>query len=161
MTVRLQKYRRNRREIEVTHSRVFSVLGVAVFLTTLAELFYLVVWGMWLFPGGSLAGKIVWTLTCGIAMGAVIGAATLLWAEPLNGRRAAVWCAAAIVLVVGSYCAWLCSTIDAQFDYFGGPDNSSLFIVAGLVPALFGGILYAWLLYGRPVPSQHPVEQEK
>lgn len=27
---------------------------------------------------------------------------------------------AAIVTTVGSYCAWLCSRVDAKFEYFGG-----------------------------------------
>lgn len=137
--------------MDATHSRISFVLGVAVLLTTVAELFYLIVWGMWLFPSGSLVGKVIWTLTCGVAMGGVIGAATLLWAEPLYGRRAAIWRAAAVVFAVGSYCAWLCSTIDARFAYFGGSDNSWLFITSGLVPALVGGVLYGWLLYGRGV----------
>lgn len=130
-------------------TRVRAVLGTAVLLTTLAELFYLVVWGMWLFPQGSLTGKVVWTLTCGLAMGAVIGAATLVWVEPWHRRTAAMWRAALIVAAVGCYCALLCSRIDARFGYFGGAENSGLFIAAGVLPALAGGLLYGWLLYGR------------
>lgn len=132
----------------ISHNRLFSIIGLAVALTTVAELFYLVAWGMWLFPAGSWAGKTVWTLTCGIAMGSVIGVATLLWAEPMRGRRAAMWRAAAIVVAVGGYCAWLCSTIDARLEYFGGSENTALFIGAGVGPAIAGGALLGWLLYG-------------
>lgn len=135
-------------------ARIRTVLGTAVLLTTLAELFYLTVWGVWLFPQGSLTGKVVWTLTCGLAMGAVIGAGTLVWVEPRHRGLAALWRAAVIVAAVDSYCALLCSRIDARFGFFGGAENSGLFIAAGVLPALAGGALYGWLLYRRnPTPT--------
>ena len=130
--------------VEVTQYRITLVLGLAILMTTVAEILYLIVWGMWLFPDGSWLGKLVWTLTCGLALGAVMGALTLIW------RAAALWIAAASVLVVGSYCAWLWSRIDAHFDYFGGPENSVLFITSGVLPALAGGLLFGWLLYRWP-----------
>ncbi|TMV09999.1 hypothetical protein FGK63_02740 [Ruegeria sediminis] len=133
----------------LSSTRVFTVLGTAVLLTTLVELFYLGAWGMLLFPQDSLVGKAVWTLTCGLAMGAVIGAGTLVWVEPRLRGNAALWRAALIVAVVGSYCAWLCSQIDIRIGYFGGPENNGLFIAAGVIPALVGGPLYGWLQYGR------------
>ncbi|MEK6216385.1 MAG: hypothetical protein N2B03_04110, partial [Boseongicola sp.] len=87
--------------------------------------------------------------TCGIAMGSVIGAATLLLVERRASGNAAIWAGAAIVTFVGSYCAWLCSRIDAKFDYFGGPENGVLFILSGVIPAVAGGLLYGWWLYGN------------
>ncbi len=48
----------------------------------------------------------------------------------------------------------LCSRIDARFGYFGGDENTGLFIAAGVLPALAGGALYGWLLYRRnPTPA--------
>ncbi|KNG94570.1 hypothetical protein [Pseudaestuariivita atlantica] len=138
------------------HRRVATVLGLAILLTTAAELFYLVVWGMVLFPDGSLPGKLAWTLTCGLAMGSVMGAMTLILAEPRQSRAAAFWIAAGTVALVGSYCAWLCSRIDARFDYFGGPEHGALFVASGVIPAVIGGLLYAWLLYGRSGPPSNP-----
>ena len=134
----------------LAHHRVTLVLGLAKLMTTAAEIFYLIVWGMWLFPDGSWLGKLVWTLTCGLAMGSVMGALTLIWAEPRRERAAAFWIAAASVAVVGSSCAWLCSRIDARFDYFGGPEHGVLFITSGVLPALAGGLLFGWLLYRWP-----------
>ncbi|MDA7429203.1 hypothetical protein [Primorskyibacter aestuariivivens] len=130
--------------------RVAYVLGLAILMTTAAEIIYLVVWGMWLFPMGSWLGKTVWTLTCGLAMGAVMGAFTLMVAEPRRGTATAFWVAALTVALVGAYCAWLCSRVDARFEYFGGAENSLLFVASGVVPAIFGGLLYGWLIYGRP-----------
>lgn len=57
------------------------VLGTAVVLNSIAEGVYVIVWGVILFPGGRLVGKAMWTATCGVAMGAVVGAATLLIEE--------------------------------------------------------------------------------
>lgn len=138
----------------VTRKRMIFILGTAVALTTAAELFYLVVWGMWLFPDGSLLGKTVWTLTCGVAMGAVMGAATLLWVEGRVDGRGAIVRAALAVMVVGSYCAWLCSRIDARLDYFGGAENGALFILSGVIPAVIGGVFYGWIVYGKRSPGQ-------
>lgn len=129
--------------------RTTLVLGTAIALTSLAEIFYFFVWGMFLFPGGSLVDKAVWTATCGIAMGAVIGAATLLIVEGRTSGLTAIVAGAAIMATVGSYCGWLCSQIDVKFNYFGGPDNGTLFILASVIPAIGGGLLYGWWLYGR------------
>lgn len=132
--------------------RISLILGLAILMTTVAELFYLFVWGFWLFPEGSWGGKTVWTLTCGLAMGAVIGSLTLLLAEPRRGNSSAFWIAASGVFIVGSYCAWLCSNIDARFNYFGGAENGLLFVVSGIIPAVLGGLFYGWLIYS-PSPS--------
>lgn len=122
---------------------------IAVVLTTGAEMFYLVVWGIFLFPDGSILGKVVWTMTCGIAMGLVIGALTYLWVEDRFRGREAVLGAVLVMAAVGSYCAWLCSRIDARFGYFGGDENTALFILSGVIPAILGGFLYGWIVYGR------------
>ncbi|MEH6647829.1 hypothetical protein [Sulfitobacter sp.] len=133
----------------LAQQRTTLVLGTAIALTSLAEVVYLLLWGMVLFPGGSLAGKAVWTATCGIVMGAVIGATTLLLVEGRISGAAAMIGAATIMAAVGSYCAWLCSRIDAKFDYFGGPENGALFILSGVIPAIVGGLIYGWWIYGR------------
>lgn len=131
-----------------TQPRTTLILGTAIALTSLAEIVYFFVWGMMFFPEGSLAGKAVWTATCGIAMGAVIGSATLLLVEGRALKAAVLW-AATIVTFVGSYCAWLCSRIDTRFDYFGGAENTTLFVLSGVIPAIAGGLFYGWWLYGR------------
>lgn len=131
------------------HNRTLLILGTAIALTGLAELVYFLVWGMVLFPAGNLAGKAVWTTTCGIAMGAVIGALTLLLVENRKSGVPAIFAATAIMTLVGSYCAWLCSRIDAKFDYFGGPENGTLFILSGIIPAIIGGLFFGWWIYGR------------
>jgi hypothetical protein len=132
----------------ISRYRVNLVLGFAILMTTAAELVYLVVFGMLLFPEGSWLGKLVWTLTCGLAIGAVIGVGTLLWAEPYFGHRGAFLRAAVVVFIAGGYCTWLCSRIDAQLSYFGGAEHSTQFILSGVIPAFFGGLLYGWVLYG-------------
>lgn len=132
--------------------RPLLIVGSAIALTTAAEIFYLVVWGMVLFPAGGWAGKVVWTLTCGLAMGAVIGTLTLLWVEPRYTGQSALLRAALVVVVIGSYCAWLCSRIDIRFGYFGGAEESSLFILSGVIPAVLGGLFYGWIV---AKPSQN------
>lgn len=123
---------------------------IATGLISIAEVVYVAFFGMILFPGGSLTGKIIWALTCGIAMGAVVGVATVFLTSDGSTRHARMVIAAGVMTVVGSYCSWLCSRIDARFDYFGGPENTGLFIASGLIPAVLGGFLYGWLIYLLP-----------
>ncbi|AML53384.1 hypothetical protein [Falsihalocynthiibacter arcticus] len=130
-------------------NRIIYIFATAFALIGMAEIFYFFFWGDYLFPGVSLAAKAVWVASCGIAMGAVIGAVTLLLVEGRTSGRAAILAGAAIVTTVGSYCAWLCSRVDAKFEYFGGPENGTLFILSGVIPAIAGGLLYGWWLYGR------------
>ena len=122
---------------------------IAVTLTTAAEIVYFTVWGLYLFPEGNVAGKLVWTMTCGLAMGLVIGALTYLWVEERFQGGEAVWGAALVMAAVGSYCAWLCSKVDAHLGFFGGDENATLFILSGVIPAILGGLLYGWLVYGK------------
>ncbi|WP_027258018.1 MULTISPECIES: hypothetical protein [Leisingera] len=144
----------------VSEHRISRIFGSSLLLTTLAELVYLVVWGFWLFPDGSWMGKVVWTLTCAVAMGAAIGAGILLWAEPLRNSRSALWRAAAIVVIVGSYCAVMCSVLDARFNYFGGSGNRVLFLASGLLPPFLGGWLLGWWLYRWKAGNRTPTETE-
>lgn len=130
-------------------TRIIYIFATAFALIGVAEIFYFFFWGVYLFPGGSLAAKVVWAASCGIAMVSVIGAATLLLVEGRTSGRAATLAGAAIVTTVGSYCAWLCSRVDAKFEYFGGPENGTIFILSGVIPAIAGGLLYGWWLYGR------------
>lgn len=80
-------------------------------------------------------------------MGAISAVLTLLFVEPkLTGIKAMAG-AGFIVALVGSICAVICSRIDARFDYFGGPENGTLFIWSGIIPTILGGILFGWWLY--------------
>ena len=138
-------------ESERTFQRI-TIIAVA--LTTGAEIVYFTVWGLFLFPEGNVIGKLVWTTTCGIAMGLVIAALTFLWVEPRWRGGQAVLGAALVMAAVGSYCAWLCSGIDAKFGFFGGSENTALFIASGIVPAVLGGLLYGWLVYGPAISTE-------
>lgn len=132
---------------------------IALLLTLGAEAVYFIAWGIILFPGGSLLGKLVWTLTCAISMAAVIGVLTMTVVNQDTPPYPAMLRAALSMAVVGIYCSFLCSQIDVHFNFFGGRENSAIFIAAGVVPAVVGGALYGWLVYAptredsRPTPE--------
>jgi hypothetical protein len=139
--------------------RIRLILLAALAMTAGAELFYLPVFGFFLYPAGDPAAKIMWTATCSVAMAAVIAAGVLLFAETRKTDAGRFWAAAAAMGAVGSYCAWLCSRIDATFNYFGGAESPAVFIASGVVPAIVGGLLYAWILQRSDGPfpdSSHP-----
>ncbi len=132
----------------ITKSRVTQVLGIAVGMTLLAEVIYFILWGLVLFPGGSVFNKVVWTFTCGIGMGAVIGALVLVFVEGTASGRPAIFKAALTMFGVGAYCTVLCSGIDASVNYFGGAENTALFVTGSIIPAALGGLFFGWVLYG-------------
>lgn len=147
----------------IQRSEYVRPIVLAAAMTVLAEAFYLAVWGMVLFPGGSLASKFVWTLTCGIAMGSVIGAATVVLISGKVYGMFAILTAALIFFIVGSACAVLCSRIDAHLGYFGGEEHATLFVLGGVIPAAFGALLYGWLLFsktGRSLMGRFEHERE-
>lgn len=130
----------------ISIGRIRLVVVSAIAMTLGAEFFYLIVFGMVLFPTDDITPKIVWTMTCGIAMGAVIGTGVLLAVQNHWSEAVRFLVPAGIVAIVGSYCAWLCSWIDASFNYFGGAENPVLFVLSGVLPAIAGGAIYGWIV---------------
>ena len=111
---------------------------LALAFTVLGEVGICAVWGLWLFPEGATLGKLAWTLTCGVGMGATIGAfAVLLIPGRLSGWKAVVTAACISMLVLG-HCTFLCYYTDLAVGWFGAQEAPVLFVIwGGLVPAIF------------------------
>ncbi len=122
----------------------------ATALTLAAEALYLIAFGVVLFPSGSIAGKVLWSFTCGIAMGAIVGVATIVLRPLCRDRKSQLLVPAVVMAFVGSYCAFICSQIDVHFNFFGGGENTGIFILSGVIPSIIGGLLYGWLLDRAP-----------
>ena len=122
---------------------------VAIVLTIIGELLILFVWGMLLFPSGNIWHKLGWTLTCGVAMGATIGAlVNVVVTGRLSGLTAASY-AGAIYFVILGICVYICYQTDLSTGYFGAVEAPTLFVLGGLVPAGLTGIAYGYYLHLR------------
>jgi hypothetical protein len=122
-------------------------LGITI--TAFGEVLIFILRGLLLFPEEDMLTKLAWTATCGIAMGAVIGALINVFVTGrLAGCRAMITCAL-IYIVVLSYCSVLCYRIDLTIGYFGARSNPELFLAGGFVPALVTSIPYAWFLFSE------------
>lgn len=120
---------------------------LALIFTVTGEAAYFLVWGLWLFPNGSVFGKLAWTTTCAVAMAVMIGVAVItLVLDHLDGFAALVSSAILYILVL-SICTLICYAIDNRFDYFGGASAPTLFVLAGIIPATLSAIPFAWLLF--------------
>ena len=129
---------------------LLRVLAVTVTTTLAGELLILLIFGVWLFPGGNLVVKAVWELGfCGIGMGLIL-ATTIRWL--VVGRFEGADAMAAIrllsVTLLGVGCNTLCLAIDRQWNMFGGHDMPELWILSGLAMSLLGGTWIGWLLFG-------------
>lgn len=118
-------------------------------LAAVGEATYFVVWGLWLFPEGDVLAKLGWTVVCVVAMGAVIGAGVVAFVIDRQVGILAIVVTAVIYAAVLSICTVICANVDRHFDYFGGATEPTLFVLAGLIPAILSSGLYAWLLHSR------------
>ena len=119
----------------------------AIFFTLVGEILIFFIWGIALFPAGPLWRKLGWTMTCGVAMGATIGALVNVFVTGrLRSSRAAVT-AGVIYFSVLAFCTALCYQVDLSVDYFGAREAPVVFVLGGLIPAFLTSIAYAWLLY--------------
>ncbi|MCW9045224.1 MAG: hypothetical protein OQK35_02730 [Alphaproteobacteria bacterium] len=123
-----------------------SPLIVAIGLTLIGEAGIFIVFGTQLFPAGNWAAKAVWTGTCGLAMGAVIGALVNIFVTGrLEGVKAET-AIGAITLVILSFCNLLCFKLDLELNLFGAHAQSDWFLINGFAGALLMMFLYPWLI---------------
>lgn len=128
-------------------------ITVAIVFTLKGELLIFYIWGVRLLPEGIVWKKLVWTITCGVAMGATIGAfVNITVTGRLHGARGGV-VATLVYFLVLAFCTGLCYQIDLAMGFFGARESSLLFILGGLVPAFITSIAYSWLLFSAPGQS--------
>lgn len=119
--------------------------------TLLSELGLLVVFGLWLFPAGSVVGKALWTIVfCGIGMGLVVGTAVgWLVVGRYDGIKAILATTGLSVAILGVGCNALCFAIDRQLNHFGAVDRPVLWLASGLVLSIVGGLAAGAILFSR------------
>ena len=136
--------------MDVTRSDFTRPITVAITFTLFGEALIFLLWGVYLFPKGAIWHKAVWTGTCGLAMGATIGAlVNVVVTGRMDGSTAAFW-SGLLYFSVLALCTFLCFQIDlATGSHFGAWEAPLLFIAGGLIPALASGLVYSWLLYSE------------
>jgi len=126
-------------------------LKLAILFSVLGESIIFVVWGLVLYPGGSVLNKLLWTvLFCGLGMGSAVGALIQLGiVGRLDGAAAVAATTVLGVLVLGVGCNLLCLGLDQHFQFFGGLDNGPLFVWNGVVMSAVGGLAVGTLCFTR------------
>lgn len=125
-------------------------LVLAIAGSVLLESILFLVYGVLLYPGGSLLTKALWTIVfCGLGMGSVLGALLVLFVvDRLSGPKAIVVTTVLTVLALGVGCNLLCFTLDANyFNYFGGRDGPVSFVASGIFMSFVGGLGLGWLVF--------------
>jgi len=108
-----------------------------------------VVWGLYLFPEGSLFNKFMWTIVfCGIGMGGAFGAVVVLGLlGRVSGWPAILATTVISAVMLGLFCNTLCLRLDLVFGYFGASGAGMLFMTNGLVMSALGGAVLGWLTF--------------
>ena len=133
----------------VTVNDYLRPLKLAIIFSVLGEAAILLIWGVILYPEGSLLHKFLWTIVfCGIGMGAAAGVfIDFLVVGKLNGLPAIIATAFISFVLLGLFCNFLCFNLDMHFDFFGGHNTPNSFIWNGIVMATLGGIFVGWLCF--------------
>jgi len=129
--------------------RYLRPLIVSIALSTTAEFIVFVVFGLLLFPEGPWLKKLLWTVVfCGIGMGATTGTfISLFIVDRWQGWRAIVATSVLATIILGVVCDTLCLSLDRQFLYFGGAEDSVLFLGNGILMSAVGGLIVGNLLF--------------
>ncbi len=118
----------------------------------LVEFFIFLLWGVFLYPEGSLLTKFLWTVVyCGMGMGAALGVLiTLIVVDRWEGPPAVFATVALSVLVLGVLCNVLCFNLDVHyFHMFGTDQNPAFFLANGIVSSAMGGAALGALLFSN------------
>lgn len=121
-------------------------LSVGLILSLLAELIYWICWGLIWLPGHTWE-KLTWALSCGIGMGAVVGAISCLLIVGRLTQWKAVTVSFAVVFTVGNLCTVNCFFMDRQSNFWGAATHPQAFLMGGFVGTIICGILYSWLVF--------------
>lgn len=123
-------------------------LWVAMGFSVGFEVFIFIVFGLILYPEGSILDKLIWTVFyCGIGMGATIGTwIDIVIVDRWDGTKAII-ATIIITIIFLTACDLLCLRLDHKFQYFGAHKNPYLFFISGLVMTVIGGFLGGILLF--------------
>ncbi len=134
---------------ETIRRQYLRAVYVSIALSIFGEAILFIIHGLILFPAGNILYKFMWTIVfCGIGMGASGGAFLVLFVVGrLSGVNALLVCTAFTTLAIGVGCGLLCLNLDRKFHYFGGSENSMLFMTNSLAFASVGGAIIGWLLF--------------
>lgn len=136
---------------QAARERYLRPIKLSIALSVLSEAVIFVVWGLILYPEGSIINKLLWTVVfCGLGMGSAVGAlVALLVVDRLSGLPALIATTVQSVVILGVGCNLLCLNLDRHFLYFGGTENHLLFLGNGIVMSAAGGVIIGWACFMR------------
>ena len=121
-------------------------LAVCIF----GELFLFIIYGIVLFPQGNLLYKALWTVICGIGMGAMVGVfVNLFIIDKYIGIKAITLTILLTLVTLGIICNRLCFELDLHFHYFGAETNPLLFFMGSIAGSIVAGLVIALLLFSE------------
>ena len=121
-------------------------LILAPLLSLAGEVFLWILYGLIWFPGRPWIA-LVWSSTCGLAMGATMGVFVCLLVVGMEKGRRAFLAAFTVSVGVLSACNLVCFAVDQKFNVWGAVDEPATFLLGGFVGVVVGGLAYSYLLF--------------
>ena len=121
-------------------------LILALLLALAGEVFLWILYGLIWFPGQPWIA-LLWSSTCGLAMGATMGVFVCLFVVGMEKGRRAFLAALTVSAGVLSVCNLVCFAVDQKFNVWGAVDEPATFLLGGFVGVVFGSLVYSYLLF--------------
>lgn len=128
----------------MTRIEALRPIVTAIGLTFFGEMAILLLWGVWLPPAGSIWPKLLRTATCGVAMGATIGALTICFVIGRLRGLSTLIATGTLYIFILTYGTFLCFAIDLDLRLFAAREAPMLFILGALVPTAASTPLFVW-----------------
>ena len=112
-----------------------------------AEILFIVVQGVILYPGNPIWVMMFWGLFCGTGMGAVAGVfASLFVVDRYEGTKAVVPGIVAIFIPYAA-CWYFCYEIALNTNYYGAVEMGWIFVAKNMVLSFVGAVLISLALF--------------
>ncbi|WP_108651376.1 hypothetical protein [Dongshaea marina] len=109
-----------------------KIIGFALLLSVMGEIVLWGIYGLYLFPGHP-AQTLLWSLTCALAMGAVLGGGIIILGLDKGAKGWVFPLVLLVSLIVFSLCNLVCYRLDLAFDYWGSVTHPWLFLGEALL----------------------------
>ncbi len=112
-----------------------------------AEIMFILVQGVILYPGQPIWVMAFWGLFCGVGMGSVAGIfLNLFVVDRFTGRSAITWGTVAAFIPYAS-CGYFCYEIALNTGYYGAREMGIIFVYKNMILSFVGALLISLLIF--------------
>ena len=126
-----------------------QIMVLAISGALFAEIMFLLVQGVILFPGTPVMNMVIWGSFCGIGMGSAAGAFIILFVVNKYHGKQAIIRSTIFASIALNACGYLCYELALIFDYYGARELREIFVIKNAVLSFAGSAFVSWLVFSE------------